>query len=210
MKARRIVPLILLLLPSSRSIGQEPPTPSSVGATPPILFTEVTDEAGIDFRHSFGDRELSNIVEGTGPGVVFLDYNGDRLPDLYFLNGAWHPEISDNRSRELRGRLANALFRNNGDGTFTDVTEAAGVGDKGYGMGAAAADYDGDGDLDLYLANGAVLVPTFGSPSDARALDLFHELFGDRQVTGIPSRELAVGLGAVHSVTQQEPAATHS
>ena len=153
MRARRIGLLGILLLPAVGAGGQEPPSTPAADDSPEIFFTEVTDEAGIDFRHSFGDEDLSNIVEGTGPGVAFLDYNGDRLPDLYFLNGAWHPEISDNRSRALRGRLANALYRNNGDGTFTDVTVSAGVGDRGYGMGAAAADYDGDGDVDLYVLN---------------------------------------------------------
>ena len=151
MKTHRIALLALLLLPGTGAAGQEAPPPAV--APPAIFFTDVTDEAGIDFRHSFGDEELSNIVEGTGPGVAFLDYNGDTLPDIYFVNGSWHPEISDNRSRGLRGRLANALYRNNGDGTFTDVTESAGVGDQGYGMGATAADYDGDGDVDLYVLN---------------------------------------------------------
>jgi hypothetical protein len=124
-----------------------------VGQSSPIVFTDVTEEAGITFKHSFGDEDLSNIVEGTGPGVIFLDYNSDDLLDLYFLNGAWKPEINDNRSRSLKGRLSNALYRNNGDGTFTDVTSEAGVGDQGYGMAASPADYDGDGDLDLYVVN---------------------------------------------------------
>jgi hypothetical protein len=69
------------------------------------------------------------------------------------LNGAWQQGVSDNRGRELRGKLANALYRNEGDGTFTDVTEKAGVGDRGYGVGGSSADYDGDGDLDLYVLN---------------------------------------------------------
>jgi hypothetical protein len=116
-------------------------------------FSDVTEEAGIRFRHSFGDEDLSNIVEGTGPGGMFFDYNNDDLPDIYLINGAWLPDVNDNRSRSLRGKLANALYRNNGDGTFTDVTAEAGVGDLGYGMGASAADYDGDGDLDLYVLN---------------------------------------------------------
>jgi len=124
-----------------------------VSQSSPIVFTDVTEETGITFQHSFGDEDLSNIVEGTGPGVVFFDYNNDDLQDLYFPNGAWMTEISDNRSRSLKGRLSNALYRNNGDGTFTDVTAEAGVGDQGYGMGASAADYDGDGDLDLYVVN---------------------------------------------------------
>ncbi|MGB6365559.1 MAG: VCBS repeat-containing protein, partial [Thermoanaerobaculia bacterium] len=119
----------------------------------PPTITDVTEEAGIGFRHNFGDDDLSNIVEGTGPGGMFFDYNNDDHPDIYLLNGSWLDEVSDNRSRALRGRLTNALYRNNRDGTFTDVTVEAGVGDQGYGMGASAADFDDDGDLDLLVLN---------------------------------------------------------
>jgi len=117
------------------------------------VFVDVTQQAGIRFKHSFGDFELSNIVEGTGSGVVLFDYNGDGWLDIYLLNGCWLRSVSDNRGRQLRGKLANALYRNNGNGTFTDVTEEAGVGDRGYGCGGSAADFDGDGDLDLYVLN---------------------------------------------------------
>jgi len=117
------------------------------------VFTDVTDEAGIRAKHSYGDFKLSNIVEGTGAGAMFFDYDGDRRLDIYFLNGCWRKDVNDNRGRRLRGKLANRLYRNNGDGTFSDVTEQAGVGDQGYGVGCSAADYDNDGDLDLYVLN---------------------------------------------------------
>ncbi len=117
------------------------------------VFEDVTEQAGIHFKHSYGDHHLSNIVEGTGPGCAFFDYDGDCALDIYFLNGCWLREVNDNLGRDLRGKLANALYRSNGDGTFTEVTEKAGVGHKGYGMGASAADYDKDGDLDLYVLN---------------------------------------------------------
>ncbi len=124
-----------------------------IGQSPAPYFTDVTDEAGLQFRHSFGDVELSNIVEGTGPGVVFFDFDNDDYPDIYLLNGNWKPEVNDNRSRNLRGQLTNALYRNSRNGTFTEVTIAAGVGDEGFGMAGSAADYDRDGDLDLYVLN---------------------------------------------------------
>jgi len=117
------------------------------------IFTDVTEQAGIRAKHSFGDFDLSNIVEGTGAGAVFFDYDGDGWLDVYFLNGCWLRDVSDNRGRQLRGKLANSLYRNNGDGTFSDVTQAAGVGDKGFGFGGSAADFDADGDLDLYVLN---------------------------------------------------------
>jgi hypothetical protein len=116
-------------------------------------FTDVTQTAGIHFKHSLGDSELSNIVEGTGPGGLFFDYDNDGNLDIYFVNGCWHEDVSDNRGRRLQGKLCNALYRNNGDGTFTDVTDKAGVGHKGYGMAASCADYDNDGNLDLYVVN---------------------------------------------------------
>jgi enediyne biosynthesis protein E4 len=118
------------------------------------VFTDVTDAAGISFKHSFGDFDLSNIVEGTGAGVVVFDYDGDGWQDLYFLCSRWNKDVNDNRGRSLRGKLSNRLYRNNHDGSFTDVTEKAGVGGgEGYGCGGSAADFDGDGDLDLYVCN---------------------------------------------------------
>jgi len=118
-------------------------------------FTDVTEAAGIKFKHSFGDFEMSNIVEATGPGCLIFDYNNDGFPDIFFVNGRWHPDISDNKGRILKGKLKNALYRNNGDGTFTDVTEEAGLAgpDDAYGMAASCADYDNDGYLDLYVCN---------------------------------------------------------
>lgn len=127
---------------------------SSIGGEQDLpIFTDITAESGITFRHSIGDPELSNIVEGSGAGACVFDYNNDGWLDIYFLNGAWTPGVSDNRGRHLRGKLRNALYRNNGDGTFTDVTEEAGVGDLSFSFGASAADFDNDGDLDLYVLN---------------------------------------------------------
>jgi len=124
------------------------PGPSSLP-----VFVDVTEQAGITFKHSYGDFDLSNIVEGTGAGATWFDYDGDGDLDLYLVCGSWNREVNDNRGRRLRGKLTNALYKNNGDGTFTDVTKQAGVGDKGFGFSASAADYDGDGDLDLYVCN---------------------------------------------------------
>ncbi|MGB2861698.1 MAG: CRTAC1 family protein [Sedimentisphaerales bacterium] len=117
------------------------------------VFTNVTGQAGINFKHSYGDFDLSNIVEGTGAGAMFFDYNGDGWLDIYFVNGCWLKNVNDNRGRTLRGKLANSLYRNNKDGTFSDVTKEAGVGHKGFGFGCSAADFDKDGDLDLYVLN---------------------------------------------------------
>ena len=121
----------------------------------PVLpvFTDITDTAGIRTKHSYGDFELSNIVEGTGAGAMFFDYNGDGLLDVYLPNGCYTKDVNDNRGRSLRNKLANTLYRNDGKGTFTDVTEDAGVGDRSFSLGCSSADFDGDGDLDLYVLN---------------------------------------------------------
>ena len=123
---------------------------------PPRLpvFTDVTREAGIAFRHSYGDHHLDNIVEGTGAGVCVFDYNNDGRPDIYFVTGTWTQNVSDNEGRDLRGKLSNRLYRNDGNGKFTDVTEQAGVGGKGiFSSGCSAADYDNDGRVDLFVLN---------------------------------------------------------
>ncbi len=117
------------------------------------IFTDVTEQAGIHFKHSYGDHHMSNIVEAAGYGACFFDYNGDGFQDLYFPNGRWRKDVNDNRGRELRDKLSNALYRNNGDGTFTDVTAEAGVAGKDMAFGCSAADFDDDGDLDLYVLN---------------------------------------------------------
>jgi len=116
-------------------------------------FVDVTASAGISFVHSIGDDELSNIVESSGAGCVFFDYDNDGDLDIYLVNGRYLDTVSSARGRHLAGKLKNSLYRNNGDATFTDVTEKAGVGDTGFGMAAVAADYDNDGDRDLFVTN---------------------------------------------------------
>lgn len=118
------------------------------------VFTDITKDSGITFRHSYGDHHLDNIVEGTGGGVCVFDYDNDGLPDLYFVTGTWTPGVSDNEGRDLRGKLSNRLYRNLGNNRFADMTEKAGVGGKGiFSSGCSAADYDADGSVDLYVLN---------------------------------------------------------
>jgi hypothetical protein len=118
------------------------------------VFTDVTQQAGITFKHSYGDHHLDNIVEGTGAGACLFDYDNDGFLDIYFVTGTWTKGVSSNEGRDLRGKLSNRLYRNNGDGTFTDVTEKAGVGGGGiFSSGCSAADYDNDGHVDLYVLN---------------------------------------------------------
>ncbi|MCG9131073.1 CRTAC1 family protein [Candidatus Poribacteria bacterium] len=86
-------------------------------------------------------------METLGSGAAFFDYDADGDPDLYFVNGAPLPGYVAEETP------TNCLYQNNGDGTFTDVTEIAGVGDTGYGHGCAVGDYNNDGQLDLYVTN---------------------------------------------------------
>jgi hypothetical protein len=118
------------------------------------VFTDITKDSGIAFRHGYGDHHLDNIVEGTGAGVCIFDYDNDGLPDIYFVTGKWTNGVSDNEGRDLRGKLSNRLYKNLGNGRFVDVTEKAGVGGKGiFSSGCSAADYDNDGFVDLYVLN---------------------------------------------------------
>ena len=135
----------LLLGVATAGAAAEPEVPT---------FTDVTAKAGITFQQSWGDPELSNIVEGTGTGCLFFDYDNDGWLDIYLVNGRYREDVNDNTGRRLRGKLSNALYHNNHDGTFTDVTRKAGVGGgEGYGVGCSAADYDGDGFVDLLVLN---------------------------------------------------------
>ncbi len=122
-------------------------------ATRGPVFTDITAQAGITFRHSIGDHKLDNIVEGTGSGACFFDFDNDGWQDIYFVTGVWTKGVSDNDGRDLRGKLSAKLYRNLGNGRFEDVTEKAGVGSRVYGTGCSAADIDNDGDMDLYLLN---------------------------------------------------------
>jgi hypothetical protein len=109
----------------------------------PVQFTNVTADAGIKFIHFRGNDGIPINREIFGPGVCVSDFNNDGYPDIYFVNGR------DLYNRGIAQR--NALYQNNGDGTFRDVTQSAGVPGTGYGLGCVWGDYDNDGSPDLYV-----------------------------------------------------------
>ncbi|OFY66965.1 MAG: hypothetical protein A2V64_02850, partial [Bacteroidetes bacterium RBG_13_43_22] len=115
-----------------------------------VIFRDVTKKAGIDFKYTFGDYHYENIVESSGSGVTVFDYNNDGLMDVYMMNGTYLYGVSDNDGIGFKN-TRDKLYKNNGNGTFTDVSAKAGVDDTTWSMAAGAIDYDNDGDEDLYL-----------------------------------------------------------
>jgi hypothetical protein len=107
-------------------------------------FREIAAEAGLRLTLVNGSPTVDHIIDSLGSGAGFLDYDGDGDWDLYVAQGA---------SRQKPEGPADRLFRNDGPEGFTDVTEAAGLGDRRWSFAVAVADYDGDGDDDLYLTN---------------------------------------------------------
>ncbi len=129
------------------SVGQ------AAGSSSTIRFEDASDKAGINFVHSFGSAQLGSLLEGTGAGCVWLDYNNDGLPDLYVVNGrplddSVHPHPLKVKPDPLPH---NHLYRNDGNGRFTDVTDKAGLNPDMYAVAVTAADYDNDGFVDLLV-----------------------------------------------------------
>ncbi len=152
-----LVAAALLLL--ALQVSGQSPAPAKPASPPPLpSFVDVTEKAGINFRHSFGEVKLSSIMEATGSGCAWFDYNNDGWLDLYVVSGRYLEGVTK-FSKPDGVDATNHLYRNNGDGTFTDVTQQAGVGGKGFGMGVTVGDYDNDGFEDIYVTdwNSAVL-----------------------------------------------------
>ena len=122
--------------------SEEPPTAPAAAERPPILV-DATAEAGLDFLHECGARGDHWLPEALGSGGALFDRDGDGDLDLYLVQGGPMDDPSAGPT--------NRLFRNDGSGCFSDVTEGSGAAIGGYGMGCAAADFDRDGDTDLYV-----------------------------------------------------------
>lgn len=117
-----------------------------------VKFTDITKKSGINFKYTIGDYTYKNIIESSGSGITVFDYNNDGFMDLYLMNGTYLEGISDPEGKVFKNSH-NELYKNNGNGTFTEVSEKAGLGGHQWSMAAGAVDYDNDGDMDLYLLN---------------------------------------------------------
>jgi enediyne biosynthesis protein E4 len=133
-------PLALLLAAAAPQPASEPPFA-------PVVFREVAAERGVRFSANTCRTARKHQPETMVAGVALLDYNGDGWLDIYVVNGATMPGLE-----KTGPEYWNRLYRNNGDGTFTDVTAAAGLAGRGYDLGVATGDYDNDGDTDIFVA----------------------------------------------------------
>ena len=145
------------------------PTQAQSSSPSMEIFTDVTEEAGITWRHFSGESQDRFLIETMGGGVAFLDFDGDGLQDLFFVNGGETPHGKSTLP------IRNALYRNLGNGKFQDVAAKARVDHSPfYGMGVAVGDFDNDGFPDLYVT---------GFPRSA----LFHNN-GDGTFTDVADR----------------------
>jgi hypothetical protein len=133
--------------PQTSAAAPLAPRPSS------IRFEDASSKAGINFTHSFGSRQLGSLLEGTGAGCVWLDYNNSGRQSLYVANGrplddSMHPFPLKDKPNPLPH---NHLYRNDGNGHFTDVTEQSGLDPNMYSIAVTAGDYDNDGYEDLLV-----------------------------------------------------------
>ena len=149
----RLLTLVLALRLASavalnpHSASFDAPTSTS-GTSSGIQFEEIAAKAGLHFITQNSPTPYKNQIETMVAGVALLDYDGDGYLDIYLVNGAAIPSL-----QKESPKYWNRLYRNNHDGTFTDVTERAGLAGAGYGMGVAVGDYDNDGWPDIFLAN---------------------------------------------------------
>ena len=138
-----LITSFLIIFLSCTRVEKQPETVPSF-----VEFSDITESSGINFRHTNGASGRYFFLETVASGGGFIDYDGDDDLDIYLLNGTSIPGYISEKS------LSSVLYRNDGNGKFTDVTSLVGVGNIGnYGMGMAVADYDNDGDDDLFVTN---------------------------------------------------------
>jgi enediyne biosynthesis protein E4 len=140
--------LFLFMVPAMAFVSFAQPPPSANTKKPVANFVDIADKAGLTMKNVFGGLDTKKyIIETTGTGVAIFDYDNDGWPDIFFVNGTTLEDMKAGKSGPT-----NHLYHNNHDGTFTDVTEKAGLLDAtGWGQGVCVGDYDNDGWEDLYV-----------------------------------------------------------
>ena len=126
--------------------------PVLIWAQQKVVFKDVAAASGIDFKYTFGDYNYENILESSGSGLTVFDYNNDGFMDLFMMSGTYLEGISDEGGKAFKNSR-DKLFKNNGDGSFTELGKEAGLNDLQWSMAAGAIDLDHDGFEDLYLLN---------------------------------------------------------
>ena len=143
MRAKRV--LVTLLILASCLSSPRASAGAARQASKPVEFVDVTAQAGVRWGIRTLAPGVKYLIETMGGGGGFLDYDTDGDLDIYLVNYSQTPQP------DPKAKLRDALYRNNGDGTFTDVTESARLGESMLGMGMASADYDNDGRPDIYV-----------------------------------------------------------
>lgn len=138
-----VAAVLLISMPFEGSLATRP---LSASPPAPVRFVDMAAKAGIALNVTFGGVQTKQyIIETTGTGVAIFDYDNDGWPDIFVVNGTRLESVPGNKAP------SNHLFHNNHDGTFTDVTEKAGLAATGWGQGVCVGDYDNDGYEDLFI-----------------------------------------------------------
>jgi hypothetical protein len=140
-------------LTAQSQVAPKKASPAGASSAPVIRFEDATDSSHINFTHSFGSRQLGSLLEGTGGGCIWMDYNNSGLESRYVVTGkplddSMHPYPLKDKPDPLPH---NHLYRNDGNGHFTDVTKEAGLDPDMYAVAVTAADFDNDGFVDLLV-----------------------------------------------------------
>jgi hypothetical protein len=143
----RVSLFLTITLTLAAPVAQHIVLPANSVERPLPVFTDMTQQAGVAYKIICGDEVTEFLIDVNGKGAAFFDYDNDGYQDIYLANGS-------SRKLDKAGHPPHDyLLRNNGDGTFTDVTEKAHLGDTAWSSGVAVGDYNNDGYLDLYLTN---------------------------------------------------------
>ena len=139
--------LLSAILTTAGFLSDQPTSSTNPGNNRLPVFTDVTREAGVAYKITCGDEVTEYQIDVNGEGAAFFDYDNDGYQDIYLVNGSSRKSVQSGKPPH------DYLLHNNGDGTFTEVTERARLGDIEWSSGVAVGDYDNDGYLDLYVTN---------------------------------------------------------